>query len=219
MRGAGRGRVRHQFSRRVAFRPQVHAADRRQFRSGVPPGSRICVAAVRQLERSCRTVLDHQSAQRQPRLDRSGVVEVQSPAELVVRGGEHLHVVRSGRGGLGVSILPRMALPLPDNPTLAAVPVRNPVVHRTVGIVEDAPGSSHAPRWTFAACWSMRRSCSTTGRRPLRSRPWRPGQGGQTHRDLTAAFFLTSRPIATSRLSIPQVCPRAWPQTLPPGLA
>ena len=42
--------------------------------------------------------------------------------------------------GLGMSILPRMALPLTDSPTLAAVPVRNPVVHRTVGIVERRTG-------------------------------------------------------------------------------
>jgi DNA-binding transcriptional LysR family regulator len=42
--------------------------------------------------------------------------------------------------GVGISILPRLALPLADERPIAAVPVRDPVVHRTVGIVERRTG-------------------------------------------------------------------------------
>jgi DNA-binding transcriptional LysR family regulator len=47
--------------------------------------------------------------------------------------------------GVGMSIVPRLARPLDKHPSIAVVPVRDPVVRRTVGIVERRAGRiSHA---------------------------------------------------------------------------
>jgi DNA-binding transcriptional LysR family regulator len=42
--------------------------------------------------------------------------------------------------GVGMSIVPRLARPLTENRSIAIVPLCNPVVHRTVGIVERRAG-------------------------------------------------------------------------------
>jgi DNA-binding transcriptional LysR family regulator len=42
--------------------------------------------------------------------------------------------------GVGMSIVPRLACPLTPNRSIAVVAVRNPVIHRTVGIVERRSG-------------------------------------------------------------------------------
>jgi DNA-binding transcriptional LysR family regulator len=42
--------------------------------------------------------------------------------------------------GVGMSIVPRLASPLTPNRSIAVVAVRNPVIHRTVGIVERRSG-------------------------------------------------------------------------------
>lgn len=42
--------------------------------------------------------------------------------------------------GVGISIVPRLARPLTENRSIAVVPVCDPVVHRTVGIVERRTG-------------------------------------------------------------------------------
>jgi DNA-binding transcriptional LysR family regulator len=42
--------------------------------------------------------------------------------------------------GVGMSIIPRLAGPLTTNRSIAVVAVRNPVIHRTVGIVERRSG-------------------------------------------------------------------------------
>jgi DNA-binding transcriptional LysR family regulator len=47
--------------------------------------------------------------------------------------------------GVGMSIVPRLARPFEEHPSIAVVPVRDPVVRRTVGIVERRTGqTSHA---------------------------------------------------------------------------
>ena len=38
--------------------------------------------------------------------------------------------------GIGISVLPKMAAPQPDHPAIMVVPIKNPVVSRTIGIVE-----------------------------------------------------------------------------------
>lgn len=42
--------------------------------------------------------------------------------------------------GVGMSIIPRLAVPVSEGRPIAAIPVRNPLVHRTVGIVERRTG-------------------------------------------------------------------------------
>lgn len=42
--------------------------------------------------------------------------------------------------GVGISIVPRLARPLTENRSIAVVPVCDPVVHRTVGLVERRSG-------------------------------------------------------------------------------
>ena len=42
--------------------------------------------------------------------------------------------------GVGISIVPRLARPLTENRSIAVVPVCDPIVHRTVGIVERRTG-------------------------------------------------------------------------------
>jgi len=47
--------------------------------------------------------------------------------------------------GIGVSIIPRLARPFAPHPTIAVVPVRDPVIRRTIGVVERRAGQlSHA---------------------------------------------------------------------------
>ena len=42
--------------------------------------------------------------------------------------------------GLGASVLPRLATPPDDHPLIAAVPIVDPVIHRSIGLVERRAG-------------------------------------------------------------------------------
>lgn len=42
--------------------------------------------------------------------------------------------------GLGASVLPKLATPPPDHPLIASVPIDNPTIHRTIGLVERRAG-------------------------------------------------------------------------------
>lgn len=42
--------------------------------------------------------------------------------------------------GLGISVLPRLATPQLEHPLIVAIPIKDPVVTRTIGIVERRPG-------------------------------------------------------------------------------
>ena len=51
--------------------------------------------------------------------------------------------------GVGISIVPRLARPLTENRSIAVVPVCDPVVHRTVGIVERRTGQFSSAATAF----------------------------------------------------------------------
>lgn len=60
--------------------------------------------------------------------------------------------------GLGASVLPRLATPPADHPLIVSVPIDNPKVHRTIGLVERRAGRLSPPAQRFrdmlAGMWS-----------------------------------------------------------------
>ena len=101
------------------------------------------MAGVSGLQNDWRTLL-----QRQPTIDRTTASRQALEAGLVLRSASSFDVIRAG-GGLGISALPGLAMPHAPYSSIIGIPLVEPVIRRTLGIIrrKDAVLSPAAERF------------------------------------------------------------------------
>lgn len=102
------------------------------------------MAGVSGLQNDWRTFL-----QWQPIVDRTTASRQALEAGLVLRSASSFDVIRTGRGGTGNSALPGLAMPHAPYSSIIGIPLVEPVIRRTLGIIrrKDAVLSPAAERF------------------------------------------------------------------------
>ena len=89
------------------------------------------------------------SPRRQPTFDRQTAGRQALEAGLVFRSASSSDAIRTGGGGLGISALPGLAMPHAPYSSIIGIPLVEPVIRRTLGIIrrKDAVLSPAAERF------------------------------------------------------------------------
>ena len=88
------------------------------------------MAGVSGLQNDWRTLL-----QRQPTVDRTTAGRQALEAGLVLRSASSFDVIRLVEAGLGISALPGLAMPHAPYSSIIGIPLVEPVIRRTLGII------------------------------------------------------------------------------------